>query len=463
MQRSYWNRRLASRLALGLTSAALAAWFLWGDRLLARSNALGGRSGLTAVVVRGEFLDELPVRGELDSSNNTEVRCEVRSLNGQWFRILDVVEEGTYVRPGDFLLQLDPTPLITERNRQLIVVEQARAAVVRARTAYESAVVAQREYLNGEYALARITLERQLKVAENAARTARAYLEASKKLYAQGYITRQQLEADEFAMKKADSDVRFARTKLRILERVTKVKRLADLQSYVAIGKVNLESAEFALSRHEERLREIDKQIELCTIRAPVAGEVVLNHLHHFGHSHMVQPGELTMENRVLIRLPDPSRMHVKVKLREHQVSQVRSGMPVRITLEAFPNVELRGEVIKVNEYPEPAEWFSPSIKEYLALVSIETPMAGMRPGLTADLLIRIDYIRDALQVPSQAIVSRDDGDYCVVAGPDGYRVRRVVVGPSNSRVTVVEQGLHEGETVLLRPATLLDQAVWDD
>ena len=458
MTKWFWKRRLTTRAVLPLLAAGLVGWLLWGDRLTARAGSGSGKNGLVAAVQRGDFVDELHARGELDSSNSTEVRCEVRSLNGQWFRIIDVVEEGTYVRPGDFLIQLDPSPLHTERNRQMIVVEQARAAVVRARTAYESAEMAKREYLNGEYALARKTIERQLKVAENSARTARAYLQASRKLYAQGYITHQQLEADEYALKKAESDLQFVQTSLRILERVTKAKRMADLESYVAIGRVNYDTAQFALARHEERLKEIEEQIEKCTIRAPVAGEVVLCHLHHYGHSHMVQPGELTMENRVLIRLPDPSRMHVCVKIRENQVSQVRSGMSVRMTLEAFPEVELRGEVIKVNEYPEPADWYSPSIKEYMALVSIETPMAGMRPGLTADLMIRVDEAHDVLQVASQAVLTRADGDYCIVAEGGGYRAARVKLGANNGRTVVVEEGLREGDLVVLRPSAVLDQ-----
>ncbi len=463
MTERFWKQRLTTRALLPLLAAGLVGWLLWGDRLSARAGSGPGRNGLVAAVHRGDFVDELLVRGELDSSNNTEVRCEVQSLNGQWFRIIDVVEEGTYVRPGDFLIQLDPAPLQTELNRQLIIVEQARAAVVRARVAFESAEMAKREYLNGEYALARKLIERNLKVAENSARRARAYLQASRTLYAQGYITQQQLEADEYALKKAESDLQFVQTSLRILDRVTKAKRMADLESYVAIGRVNYDTAEYALERHEQRLKEIEEQIEKCTIRAPVAGEVVLNHLHHYGHSHMVQPGELTMENRVLIRLPDPSRMHVRVKLREHQVSQVRSGMSVRMTLEAFPEVELRGEVIKVNEYPEPADWYSPDIKEYLALVSIETPMAGMRPGLTADLMICIDETHDVLQVASQAVLTQADGDYCIVADRGGYRSCRVTLGPNNGRTVVVEEGLREGDLVVLRPSAVLSQVAFPE
>ena len=450
--------RWFARPKLLLAVPLLVVLPLFGRGMLSHGGGTSDEEALLCGVSRGLFLNELPARGELDSARNTEVRCEVRSRYGTWVRILDVVEEGTYVQPGDFLIRLDASNLETDRTQQLIVVERSRAAAIAAKTAYESACVAKEEYLNGEYALARQKLDQALQVAENQHKRAKDYLDASRKLFARGYITEQQLEADQFALKTAETDLRSNRTKLRILERITKVKRMADLESAVAVGKVKLASAEFSLERQEEFLADIEEQIEKCVIRAPVAGEVVLAHLYHEGHSHMVEPGELTIQNRVLIRLPDPSNMQVRVKLRETQVAQVQPGMSVRMQLEAFPDVELRGEVVKVNEYPEPPDWFAPSVKEYLAIVSIATPIAGMRPGLTAQLRILVDELPDAVQVATQAVLTHGEQDYCIVATGNGYEARQVTLGSNNGRAVVVESGLAEGERVVLRPTAFLDQ-----
>jgi multidrug efflux pump subunit AcrA (membrane-fusion protein) len=423
---------------------------------------VGGDAGegepLLCRVYREPFLHELPIKGELESERNTEVRCEVRSRFGSWVRILDVVDEGTYVRQGDFLVRLDSSQLETERTQHLIVLERAQSLVVQTRTAYESAMVAREEYLNGEYALQRQTLDRALQLAKHREKTARNYLEASRKLLAGGYITGQQLEADQHALVAAETDANFAETRLRILDKLTRPKRLADLDSAVAVGKVKLESAEFTLKTHRETLAEIDEQIGKCTILAPVAGEVVLAHLHHEGHSHMVMAGEETIQNRVLIRLPDPSRMQVRVKLREDTVAMIRAGMSARMRFEAFPDVELAGAVIKVNEYPEAPQWFAPSIKEYAAVIGIDTPMAGMRPGLTADLKICVDQLPDAIQISSQAILARGKRNYCIVYDGHGFEARLVTLGPTNGRAVVIEDGLQEGERVVLRPGNYVDR-----
>ena len=126
--------------------------------------------------------------------------------------------------------------------------------------------------------------------------------------------------------------------------------------------------------------------------------------------------------------------------------------------LEAFPDVELRGEVVKVNEYPEPPDWFTPSIREYLTIVSIETPMAGMRPG--SDRRTADSGRRTARRLAGGHAGRADhaEQDYCIVATGNGYEAREVTLGSNNGRTVVVESGLAEGEHIVLRPTAFLDQ-----
>jgi HlyD family secretion protein len=420
-----------------------------------------GQAPLTRLVTRGDFAHDLLVKGEVASAVHTEVRCEVRSHRDSWLRILEVVPEGTCVEPGDFLIQLDSSGLEDERNVQQVVCEKAQAEVVRLRSVYEAAEIAKQDYLQGEYALERQDAELALFVARDRVRKAQQSLEASRKLEARGYITAQQLRADEYALQAAETDLRMAEVKLHVLEHFTKRKKLTGLDSTLAATKAQLAAAEANSKLSRYKLADIEDQIRKCTLRAPAAGTVVLAHLHHNGHSHLVEPGESTMERRVLVRLPDFRHMQVDAKVEEDKIAFVKPGLPATIRLEGIPEAELYGRVVKIDEYPDPEAWFD--VKQYKTTVAIDAPLEGMRPGMTAEVTIHVRWLEDQLQVPAQAVLAWGDKSYCIAEGDAGWEACEVSLGPTNGMTTVIRSGLCVGQKVAMSPASFRDKVSLPD
>ncbi|NUQ63468.1 MAG: efflux RND transporter periplasmic adaptor subunit [Pirellulales bacterium] len=403
---------------------------------------------------RKQFIHAILAKGELQSAVNVDVKCEVRSRLSSWVRILEVVPEGTNVQPGDFLVRLDSAFLEADLLQQQIACEQSQAALVQAQSAYQSALSARQEYLDGEYRLQRQKLQMKLFLAEEELRKSRDLVQSSRKLASKGYLTFKQLEADVFAVKSAENTVSSARVALDVLDNLTKVRRLNDLDSAVAVGKARLASREQISAANLKQMSEIKEQIEKCIVRAPVAGQVVLAHLHHNDHSHMVEPGEQAREGRALVRLPDARSMEVKADIAEENVALVVAGMPVTIALEAFPGRPLKGRVKWVNEYPKPEDWFGPASKQYETIITIEDPFPGLRTGMTADLKILAAEENQALQIPSQSVLKH--GDQCYVLTTDGGRWEAVPVevGRDNGRYTVIVSGIDEGAEIVLDAAS---------
>ncbi len=403
---------------------------------------------------RGAFVQEVSAKGELESAVNVEVNCEVRSRGSAWVRILEVVPEGTYVKPGDFLVRLDSSGLEEDELQQQIVCQQCESALAQARNSYEAAVVARQGYLEGDFLLAKQQLELKCFVAQEAYRTAKNMLWQSRRLAAKGFLTKKQLQADAFALQKAENDLSAARLRLDVLEKLTKVRRLKDLDSAILSRKAYLASREQVLKVHEKRLAEIRDQIKKCIVRAPVAGQVVLAHLHHEGHSHLIIPGEMSREGRALVRLPDPSQMRVKANIDESNIAMVKKGLPVTIELEAFPGKPVKGHVDWVAEYPKVQDWFEDGEKKYEAYVKIDTPFPGMRPGLTADLKICAQSERAVVQIPVQSVLKHGEQDFVMVTDGDKWEALPVELGPSNGRYTVVRTGVKEGTQIVLDPSS---------
>ena len=444
----------------GLATVALlvVAVFLVGGFSAGLGGARSGREPLSCCVARAEFVHDLSAKGEIESAIHTEVRCEVRTGHDSWVRILEVVPEGTHVEPGDFLIQFDSTKLEADRDQQRIVCEQAEAEVVRCRSVHESAKTAERDYLQSQYVLGRQEADLGLFVARDRLRRARQTLDASRKLEAQGYITGQQLRADQFGLQSAQTDLRMAQTKLGVLENCTRRKMLIELRSAVAAGKAKRAAAEANAVLSRKKLADLEDQIGKCTIRAPVAGTVVLAHMFHNDHSHMVEPGETTHERRVLVRLPDYRRMQVQAKVAEEKIAFVKPGLPVTIKLEAFPEAKLRGKVVTVNEYPDMEDWHGPDVKQYKTTVAIETPVEGMRPGMTAEVTIHVERRERQLQVPFQAVLRHGKKPYCISLEGGRFLAQEVSLGPTNGVTTVIRGGLQEGQKVVLTPGFYRDK-----
>jgi len=434
-------------------SCAVLAFLV--DVVLKANLSLGSRETepLTCCVVRGDFAHDVSVQGEVESAVNAEVRCEVHSESSDWIRILEVVPEGKFVKPGDFLVRLDSSGLEAERDRQKIACQQLEAAVIQARSKLEAITRARDAYLTEEFKLAEEQAKLVVMVAEDAERRARQFYESSAKLESHGYITELQLRADEYAWEAAKTALAMARAKLAVLERFTKVVRMTQLNTAVISAKARLTAVECSQKFALQRLEFVEEQIRKCVVRAHVSGQVVLAHLFHYGHAHMIEPGEVTLEKRVLVRLPDFRRMQVAATIEEDKIALVHPGLTASVRLPAFPGVVLRGRVAKINEYPESENWMGSAVKRYKAVLAIEAPPSGTRPGMTADVVVHLNRLVNRIQVPCPAVIHHGDRDYCIGCKGDRFELREVSLGPTNGMKVVISEGLKEGEEVVLSAA----------
>lgn len=83
---------------------------------------------ITQTVNRGPFDHIVLEQGEIESSSNTEVLCEVKSRGGGGVAILWVIDEGARVKKGDKLVELDSSELELRLKEQRIqvITEEAR-------------------------------------------------------------------------------------------------------------------------------------------------------------------------------------------------------------------------------------------------------------------------------------------------------------------------------------------------
>jgi HlyD family secretion protein len=445
---------LAVIVLLSIAAAGGYWWWNWG------LSELGATNAILHTVKRGDFVLDVIERGEIESSGLNEVRSLVKSKNTPGVAILKIVPEGTEVKQGDFLVELDSSALKEQLTTQQIAVAQVEALVVEARNLYETAQIAEREYLEGTYVQERQTLESAVFVAEENLNRAREYYEYSKKLQAKGYVNELQLEADKFAVDKSTKELDAAKTSLQVLDEFTKAKTLKQLDSDISIAKAKWEAQQHSYDLEYGKLQDLEEQIAECTIVAPRDGTVVYAHVQdrRGDDNFIVEEGAVVRERQAIIYLPDPSSMRVELTINESLIQYVKKGMPAKIEPVGLGDLVLKGTVLGVNQYAEPSGWRKANVKEYKAYVKIDSPTTDLRAGLTASVTIRCVDVPDALQVPVQAVYSHGPQFYCFVFDNGRWEARKVECGPTNDRFFVIESGLQEGERVALNPRRYIDQ-----
>jgi multidrug efflux pump subunit AcrA (membrane-fusion protein) len=411
-------------------------------------------------VERGDFELTITERGEVEAFDVTEVRSLVKSKNTTGVAILRIVPEGTEVKAGDFLVELDSSALDSEATLQKIAVNTAKAAEIEAHSNYESARIAEREYLDGTYRQERQLIESEIFVAEENLNRYKEYLAYSEKLASKGYVNDLQLEADRFAVKKAEKDLDTARTKLQVLDEYTKPKMMTQLEGATQIAKAKWEAAQNSLALEQEKLAEIEDQIAKCMILAPQAGVVKYAHENdrRGDQEFIVEEGAMIRERQAIILLPNANAMQVKLTINEALVQYVKPGLAAAIRTVGAGDRVLRGTVQKVNQYPEPAGWRRANVKEYLAYVSVDENVPGLRSGLTASVTIECARLPNVLQVPVQALYAHGERMYCFAYTDHGWKAQEVKPGPTNDKFFVIESGLKEGDRVALHPRGLVNQ-----
>ncbi|MEM8912882.1 MAG: hypothetical protein AAGC97_14035, partial [Planctomycetota bacterium] len=91
---------------------------------------------------------------------------------------------------------------------------------------------------------------------------------------------------------------------------------------------------------------------------------------------------------------------------------------------------------------------------EYSVEIEIDSPPLDLRPGMTAEVNVLVEQLDDALQLPIESVIERNDEYFCAIADSDGsVQQRRLEIGTSNETHLVVVSGVNPGESVVLNVA----------
>ncbi len=481
------RRRLKLIGAIAVVVVLIGGGALWLG--MAQAGTRSGQETPTFTAKRGPLTISVVESGTIKARDQIIIKNEVEGRTS----IITLVREGTRVRKGDLLAELDASALqdgkidqeikvqnaeaayINAKENLAIVTSQAVSDVNRAELAVEFAQKDLKKYEQGQYPKDVNEMKMRIALAKEELERAEHTLQWSNRLFQEKYISETEKTADELTVQRKKLEVDLANSNLSMLEGFTYPRQIRQLQSDVQQAvlaldraqrkadadkrqaEADLKAKEAEYARQKTKLAKIEDQLTKTKIYAPSDGLVVYATSAKGGLASMMKEplneGQQVFERQELIYLPTDTSTMAEVGVHEASLAKVRVGMPAIVTVETLPGKRFMGTVGLIAPLPDSTSAFlNPDLKVFTTQVHLETDDPALRSGMTCKAEIIVENYDEAVYVPVQA-VTRVAGDTLVYLR-DGKSIvpRTVEIGLDNNRMIRIVKGLAEGEAVLLDP-----------
>lgn len=370
-----------------------------------------------AAVRLGTIAKEIKFTGNVEANTVVQVYPKITAKIEEM-----LVDSGDSIKRGDVIALLE----FEELQAQLAQAEAALAVVQAQWTQME--VGARPE---------------ELSQAEDLVAKARANLKDAesnygrmKALYQQGTIARRQFEAAELAYTVAKAELNSA------VERRGMLREGATREEREALA-AQVDQAKAALDLTQIRLL-------YARVTSPIDGTV---------SERFFDPGNLAVPTRPLVTIVQMDTVRVIVYFPGELIRYMEPGIDAQLTVAAYPDEVFSGRIDKVSPT------LNPDTRMFSAEIRVPNKGGLLRPGMFTRVTLSVDPHQDALLVPKEAVLSKEEyrensgsgkggvarNNYLFVVENGRARIRTVLLGHESGTVVEVTEGLNRDERVVTR------------
>lgn len=186
--------------------------------------------------------------------------------------------------------------------------------------------------------------------------------------------------------------------------------------------------------------------LERFQLRAPFAG-VIAEINGEIGE--YVTPSPPGVATPPAVDLIDTSCLYATAPIDEVDAAELKLGMPVRITLDAFRGREFAGKLTRIAPYVLDLEKQARTVDVDVRFDSVPDDVA-LLIGYSADVTIVLQNLPRVLRIPSEALFANNQ--IWVLDEKNRLHKRELQLGVGNFTFTEVRGGLKEGERVVRNP-----------
>jgi HlyD family secretion protein len=403
----------------GLIGVGAAIVLIAGGALAFRNTAAPNVP--TAEVTRGEFVDYIPIRGNIKALRSIQLIAP--SIAGD-LQIVKLVPMGTMVKKGDVVVQFDATTLQATLDQKRSELKSAEADIDHSK------------------AEARLTREQQ----------------ATDLLQGRYDVDRAKLDTSKNEIL---SEIDGAETRLKLVDAEQKYKELQ--QKDVSTKDSTDADIESKKQKREKSLFDVrlaERQIASLTLRAPADGMVTImpnfraRNWTQGGTTPDFREGDRAWSGAVIAQLPDMSTIRVSTRVDESDRGRLKSDQSATVRVDAIADKEFPATVAEISPLAKLDYSSWPFTKNFdIALQILETD-ARIRPGLSAGARIAVEKIPDSILVPTEAVFEKNGRMVAYVLHGSRFEERNVEVARRGKTQLMISSGLQPGEKVATKDPT---------
>jgi HlyD family secretion protein len=225
-------------------------------------------------------------------------------------------------------------------------------------------------------------------------------------------------------------------------ENVVSEDRLDALQYAFDSARVACEAAGAELAQARANLVLAESELEKTVIVAPFDGVVAEVNVEV---GEWVTPSPPLLTAPAVIDLIDPTSIYVSAPMDEVDAGAIRTGLPVKVSVDSNPGESFAGHVTRVAPYVLDAEAENRTLEIEVALDDPKVA-ESLLPGTSADAEVVLESRPDVLRIPTSALLRAEK----VLVLEDGRLVERPVeLGLRNWQYAEVRGGLSPGEKIV--------------
>lgn len=383
------------------------AWYKWP------ATASAADAVLTTPVKKGTFKVIVTTTGELRARKFVQIQGP-NSQPAQIYqsKITWIVPEGTVVKEGDKIAELDRAPAATRQQSVTLDLQKAQAQFTD--VSLDSAL--------------------NLSQAREDVKTAEYGLEEKR-------IAKEQAQFEAPSIKRqAEIDYEKAQRAL------DQSKKNLDTKTKQAEAKMSVAAAE--LGRQQANLKMVQDALNGFTINAPSPGMVI--YVREWNGKKKGVGSQWNTWDPTVATLPDLTQMESQTYVNEVDVRKLLVGQPVSISLDADPTKKLTGKVTAIANVGEQRP--NQDSKVFEVKIEVEKADTTLRPGMTTANAIEVASVPKVLSIPLEAVTSEGGYSYAFKKSGRGVVKQMIETGETNDNEIVVKKGLTEEDRVFLTP-----------
>lgn len=453
---------------------------------------------MTAKVIKQDLKIEIETPGVFIAEDKDEIAIEPEQYKGELI-VTAIAAEGVTVSKGDVLMEFDTDNLddALEEARNLVTdaeVELAKAeaelktekidAETKLSQLQKELKFAQRD-LAAASELEKLELkkkEKEITDAERRLKDARVDFEQLTQLYEERELhtatenilierEKHTISEMEKTISRLNEELKHFKTYVQSKETLSKEleveKKQAELEKQKIKGEAAVKEKESVVAKAQRKLEREQKKVadlgndrESLKVTSPRDGVLFYGKTGNespFGailgrrNNNEMEIGGRVQTHEILMTVATMANLSVKMQVLENDIQHLKNGLAITIRPDAFPALELAGELTKIDQIATRANFLS-EVRRFSVMGKIDRAPAQLRSGMNCRVTVHADSVPDAVQVPVVA-VSEDQGQfYCYVKPDSGGKAkkREVKIGMSNDQAVEITEGLLPGETVYL-------------